>query len=57
MPEDSDQFKYSEFMRFMQNFDDRQTGIENTSALGATSEDWISDFNSLKTTDGRYTHL
>ncbi|KAG4073556.1 hypothetical protein HA402_000780 [Bradysia odoriphaga] len=46
--EDSDQFKYSEFMRFMQNVDDNQIGIENTQELGATAKDWVSDFNSLK---------
>lgn len=55
IPEDSDQFKYSEFMKFMQNVDDSQIGIENTPVLGATAEDWVSDFNSLKTSNGRYT--
>lgn len=49
--QDSDQFKYSEFMRFMQNADGGAIGIENES-VGATAEDWINDFNSLKKTQG-----
>lgn len=49
---DSDQFKYSEFMKFMQNVDGSQIGIENSQVLGATANDWVSDFNSLKTGKG-----
>ncbi len=50
--EDSYQFKYSEFMRFMQNADGSQIGIENSQDMGATAADWANDFNSLKTTQG-----
>lgn len=52
MPEDSDQFKYSQFMKFMQNVGDNQIGIDNSQVLGATAEDWVSDFNSLKNVKG-----
>lgn len=57
IPEDSDQFKYSEFMKFMQNADGNQIGIENSSVLGATAEDWVGDFNSLKTSEGNCSDL
>lgn len=50
--DDSDQFKYSEFMKFMQNVGDNQIGIDNAQVLGATAEDWVSDFNSLKNVKG-----
>lgn len=52
IPEDSDQFKYSEFMKFIQNVDDGQIRIDNGSVLSATADDWINDFNSLKKTQG-----
>ncbi|KAG4067450.1 hypothetical protein HA402_009687 [Bradysia odoriphaga] len=54
MPEDSDQFKYSEFMKFMQNVGDSEVGIEN-GAVGGTSEDWVKDFNTSKKSDAELT--
>lgn len=56
--EDSDQFKYSEFMKFMQNVDDNPIGIESSQEIGATAKDWVSDFNSLKLTqEGMHAHI
>lgn len=52
--DDSDQFKYSEFMKFMQNVGDGEVGLENGPVLGATSEDWVKDFNSSKKTEGAW---
>lgn len=51
--DDSDQFKYSEFMKFMQNVEDGEVGLEN-GAVGGTSEDWVKDFNTSKKADGAY---
>lgn len=51
MADDSDQFKYSEFMKFMQNVGDGEVGLEN-GAVGGTTEDWVKDFNTSKKTEG-----
>lgn len=46
----ADQIKYSEFMKFMQNVSDSETGIESSSDFGAAAAaDWVSDFNTQKT--------
>ncbi|KAJ6635614.1 Peroxisomal targeting signal 1 receptor [Pseudolycoriella hygida] len=54
VPEDSDQFKYSEFMKFMQNVGDGEMGLEN-GAVGGTSEDWVKDFDAQKKTEAEMT--
>lgn len=54
--DDSDQFKYSEFMKFMQNVGDGEIGLDN-GAIGGTSEDWVKDFNTSKKTEGKRCEL
>lgn len=51
--DDSDQFKYSEFMKFMQNVGDGEVGLEN-GAVGGTTEDWVKEFNTSKKTEGSH---
>lgn len=40
-------------MKFMQNVEDGEVGLEN-GAVGGTSEDWVKDFNTSKKADGAY---
>lgn len=38
-------------MKFMQNVGDGEVGLES-GAVGGTSEDWVTDFNTSKKTEG-----